>query len=916
MKKIATLLLWHPVFLLCIAYTVRSQVYTESYSFPHVTAKGLFGQLESQVEIILPAKNNDALRRQDEQRSKQGKPFRFAESIGLDISLTTNGQWESIDSGFLVWRIKLVSKNAYSTSINFDRFHLSNDAVLFIYNGDGTMITGPVTSKENNDNGFWGSSIYKGESVIVELKVPAASASFCDLHIKNLAHGFKSLFSSLGFNASAACNVDVLCTEGNGWEAERNSVALILDDLSSDLCSGALLGTTCNINIPYLLTANHCYTALNNNGTTTNVAQWKFIFKYWSPACQSGTDGTKTLLFNGSVKRANYALTDFTLLELMEIPQPSSGLTYAGWNRSPAPALWTTGIHHPRGDVMKISHDGNGPLSVPWSVGPDDHWRVAFGLGIVQPGSSGSPLFDQNHRIIGQLHGGSRDCQGANDNYACWCQFPFIAEYGRFDISWNGGGSSATRLSNWLDPSNTGTTTINTANVSASSTTPQVICLPNLSYCKGAAGNPINFTSNFSGATFTWTSSANVGFGTGGNASIPSFTASNPSNSTPLESTVTVTATANGITGSPTIFTVRVNPIPSISTGNYSYCNSESMQPGPSFITNVSGTTFSWTCMPNIGFGTSGTTVDNGQISPFIPVNNSTDTVRNSTIRVTGSANGCASVPLQGIATGVQIYSSPAVNLIQDYTYTHGTTGAAVNFSSPAIPTSAHGDFLWSGTANVGFGISGSGNSNPIIPSYTATNATSNIIRNTVTVSARRSSGLVGGVLNCISTPTQAKKFIVTVNPLACGTTATWTGAVNTNYNAVGNWSTNCIPNASMDVVIPSGTPTLTGVTVSVKSINIQSGVTLNLNNGAVLNVIADFVNNGTIVSGGSPATGKIIFGGTAVQNISGAGLFSHVEVTNTIGVILLSDVTVKSMNVSPGAKLTIPISKTLITVQ
>jgi hypothetical protein len=47
------------------------------------------------------------------------------------------------------------------------------------------------------------------------------------------------------------------------------------------------------------------------------------------------------------------------------------------------------------------------------------------------------------------LHGGYAAC-GNND--ADW--------YGRLAISWAGGGSSSTRLSNWLDPNGTGATTL------------------------------------------------------------------------------------------------------------------------------------------------------------------------------------------------------------------------------------------------------------------------------------------------------------------------------------------------------------------------------------------------------------------------------------------------------------------------
>jgi len=63
-------------------------------------------------------------------------------------------------------------------------------------------------------------------------------------------------------------------------------------------------------------------------------------------------------------------------------------------------------------------------------------------------GSSGSGLWDQNKRLVGQLHGGSAACGNTLSDY-----------YGRLSVSWTGGGTNATRLSNWLDPTGTGATT-------------------------------------------------------------------------------------------------------------------------------------------------------------------------------------------------------------------------------------------------------------------------------------------------------------------------------------------------------------------------------------------------------------------------------------------------------------------------
>jgi hypothetical protein len=134
---------------------------------------------------------------------------------------------------------------------------------------------------------------------------------------------------------------------------------------------------------------------------------------------------------------------------------------YAGWDRNATPAQNATAIHHPRGDAMKISYDAHSAVAVSWpNIAGLTHWRVTFDQGIVQHGSSGSPLFNQARRIVGQLHGNQNNQCSSTDN-TCHCNQIPIGEYGRFDMSWTGGGTNATRLSNWLDPNNTGVSVLN-----------------------------------------------------------------------------------------------------------------------------------------------------------------------------------------------------------------------------------------------------------------------------------------------------------------------------------------------------------------------------------------------------------------------------------------------------------------------
>jgi hypothetical protein len=236
---------------------------------------------------------------------------------------------------------------------------------------------------------------------------------------------------------------------GTGWEAERNSVALVLNDNGQVWCSGAMVMNTCNTNTPFFLTANHCFTG-------QNVTAWRFMFQAWSPTCPHPGINNDGVTYNGSTLRANWDGTDFCLVELNNTPPTNSGINYAGWNRNTNGITQTTIIHHPQGDVMKISRDNQAPVFDGFSGA--QCWRLGLDQGATQGGSSGSPYFDQNHRIIGQHY-------GIDDGNLPVCNRSRKFG-GRFDLSWTGGGTNATRLSNWLDPNNIGAITTNTTNVS------------------------------------------------------------------------------------------------------------------------------------------------------------------------------------------------------------------------------------------------------------------------------------------------------------------------------------------------------------------------------------------------------------------------------------------------------------------
>ncbi len=67
--------------------------------------------------------------------------------------------------------------------------------------------------------------------------------------------------------------------------------------------------------------------------------------------------------------------------------------------------------------------------------------------GVTEGGSSGSPIFNQDKRIVGQLTGGSS-----------FCNSPTAPDfYGKMDKNWDDNPNSASqKLKEWLDPLDTG----------------------------------------------------------------------------------------------------------------------------------------------------------------------------------------------------------------------------------------------------------------------------------------------------------------------------------------------------------------------------------------------------------------------------------------------------------------------------
>jgi hypothetical protein len=396
-------------------------------------------------------------------------PWRFGYDHSVDYSLDNAGQWYELPNGDRIWRINVISPEALTMNILFHRYKVPIGGKVYIYNDDRSQVLNPYTHLHNSPEEVLGTWMVDGQSVWVEYFEPKKVRGQGKLTIGNVIHGYRTLNvqnlnpdSPEALNDSGACNVDVNCdiTAFNSAshdikENVKSSVAMIVVGGGTGICTGALVNNTNNDGTPYFLTANHCLGG--------SVAGWAYRFNWASDASVADCATNAPSINNGFIQtasggilRAANAKSDMALIEITDtsfFTTNSANLVWAGWNRSKTavPSL-NVGVHHPSGDIQKVCVDLQGATRVTTAFGPEPNasmWRIAdWDLGVTEPGSSGSPLFDQDGLIIGKLSGGSAACVGTNDNGG-------FDIYGRFGVSWDFGSTNSTQLQFWLDPAGT-----------------------------------------------------------------------------------------------------------------------------------------------------------------------------------------------------------------------------------------------------------------------------------------------------------------------------------------------------------------------------------------------------------------------------------------------------------------------------
>lgn len=402
----------------------------------------------------------------DEMDRTNGNPYRMAVGVPAGLDMQHSGKWMELpDHSGRIWQLQVIIPEAQALIAYYNQFHLPDGCALYLYNDNKKQVVGPFTSADNPASGYFATAMVAGESCTFEYFEAAGVTEPALISIEELGYvyrGAENVDPSIATYKSGACEVDVRCTEGAAWMDEKKGVCKLLTKIGSYtfFCSGSLMNNVRQDCTPYVLTADHCsYDA--SYATTANLAQWLFYFHYEASTCGgSYASGQKTktgcTLKAHDTYGSNNVGSDFYLVKLAQTLTSADGIYYNGWSKNTTASTSGVSIHHPAGDIKKISTYTTTLTSV-YVGAPASHWGVVWaattnGHGVTEGGSSGSPIFNASGQVVGTLTGGSSDCTTPTaQDY-----------YGKMSYHWISNGSTSDKqLKPWLDPDNTGTATLN-----------------------------------------------------------------------------------------------------------------------------------------------------------------------------------------------------------------------------------------------------------------------------------------------------------------------------------------------------------------------------------------------------------------------------------------------------------------------
>lgn len=400
---------------------------------------------------------SDFIQQKDWETQNYGAPYSVGYVKKTNVDFSQEAERIALSNGRSIYRLRMRSEGAKEVTPLYSNFLIPEGAKLYVYDPAKKTVHGAYTHATHPEEGDFSSMPVLGDEVIFEYE-PNDSGEMPKLVISGLVHNYRPVLFDANDQEESSIfgkEINVNCVQGDDWKDQKAGVCkmyMVIGSVGS-LCTGDLMNNTNQDFKPYILSAAHCASQTSSfEPTAADLKKWQFFFHFEKPSCANSSfslkNQVKTMV--GCTRKAFLPIagqSDGLLLQLNQEVPADYRVYYNGWDRSTyennTDIKGLVGIHHPAGDVKKISVlYPQSTLHVSTWTNPigyaSAHYYFSYDEGDTEGGSSGSSIFaNKNKLVIGTLTGGGQGTQ----------------YYGRLTYHWD---KFAEKMGPFLDPKTNG----------------------------------------------------------------------------------------------------------------------------------------------------------------------------------------------------------------------------------------------------------------------------------------------------------------------------------------------------------------------------------------------------------------------------------------------------------------------------
>ena len=312
--------------------------------------------------------DHEAMLAEDDQRPPH-TPYRYGKKFEENYDFFTHATKEIVDDGNELWRLDIRSRGALAMSLEFSPFYLSDDAYLYMYDDDYSVILGAYSSLNNNEDDIFSIPLLRGELIHIELLIPEDTQEANSIVISEIIHDYRDILNLWeNYESERNCGDNVNCSSADDFQDPVNATAFL--DMGGYICSGSMINNTNNDLTPYFLTAWHCIDGENPNtwGQKLNQSVIDLIddsIAGYVTVSSNSADITLTT-GNGSTDESRNSMIQVNgaLSQNIDVIIPGQEKSYIGFNNTSGSYTVTfktaagSGIDLPQGGTGVLVSDG------------------------------------------------------------------------------------------------------------------------------------------------------------------------------------------------------------------------------------------------------------------------------------------------------------------------------------------------------------------------------------------------------------------------------------------------------------------------------------------------------------------------------------------------------------------------------